>query len=321
MQKTRIRSDGVSFVRISALFLAWAMMTPCLAMTQRAQFVRQQGNSCKYSQIPLEGGDLPFARLSNQRFYTDRIFFGSLRFENLGSKPVLRVTAMADYYGTQGRKLFSVVYYAEPERDVNLDESSPPSDSPQGMKAPIVPGGESTLTVVNWMTTSDCPVRARMALLKVEYTDQTSAQWAATDWVSSAVLEDSPQFFPIPCGKLAPGFSHRMTLQLDSAGRVKDFSTEEALDQSSRECILSQFGKWSFRPALHNATPVESGVPILLRVNASEEDSRFPTASEVTHPAVIVDIFPDSKSADRWHVWFGDRPASRIATIINKDAP
>jgi hypothetical protein len=273
-------------------------------------------NPCKYSGIPLLGGTFPFARLHDQVFYADRIFWGALDFENLSPKPVISVTTLAEYFGASNERLLSVVYYAEPESHVNADQSVPPSDNPVGLESPIGPHDSHLVTGISLMTTSTCPSYAEVKLVSVEYADHSSAHWEALEWDSTAVLNDSPQYFPIPCGQLAPGFSNHIDLHLDAKGHMEDFSSDAVLDPESKKCLIGEFRQWSFLPALHSGRPVESTVPTLLRVHPPGTDWHSVSGSQVTHPLVIVDIFPEPDVQGKWRVWYGNGPASRWAVSI-----
>lgn len=273
----------------------------------------QKYTPCKYSQIPIEAGSLAYARFEDQVIIAERIFWGAVKFENLGSKPVMRITAMIDYFDSNDHRIFSVVYYAEPETDVNRDDSTPPTESPEGLKGPVDPGQAHLLSTVSWMTTSQCPKYAKLELLSLEYTDHTAIHWEEKEWISNPVLDDSPQYFPLPCGRLTPGYSRHIAVKVDATGQVKDFSSDEPIDSKSRTCLLGQLLQWRYHPALRNGRPVEATIPILLRVQPPNTDWHSVSAAELTHPLVIVDIFPEPDVPEKWRVWYGDRPASRVA--------
>jgi hypothetical protein len=189
------------------------------------------------------------------------------------------------------------------------------------MSEPLNEGQKYNLMGIGETTTGQCPTRAELTLLRIRFSDHTVKNWESPGWRSDPVLKEGPQFFTLPCGKLHPRYSTYVGLNIDSGGHVEDISVDKSLDDASRACLLAELRKWSFYPAQHDGKLIDSVLHILFQIEADSDSGwYYPSRSEVTEPLVLVDVFPEKDVPGKWIVWYGDRPVSRSAVVIDSTA-
>jgi len=269
----------------------------------------EQLAGCRYSEIPLLNASVQFAQLDDQKYYTDRTFFGSVRYHNLAEKTADSIAALIEYASLDRRKLLSVIYFASSASEAHLVQNKLRAENRgQQLEKPVGPGETALLMTSSAMTTLECPATAELKLLDVQYEDGSREHWEASSWESAPVLRGGRQFFPMPCGELLPGFSKLLELRVNSLGEITSIVNEDAVGSGTAECILNGLRAWRFYPALLNGNPVAFDLPILLRVGPKDATSYFPQPSEVPHPLVMVDILPDTDTANQWRPWYGGTP-------------
>lgn len=278
--------------------------------------MKEEPNACRYSEIPLREPEMQYARLQSLLLVVGRTFLGHIRFENTTSTPVVRIAFLVEYFDSEGKSLFSVVYATQTTAYSIHDVDPFLGEVAEQLKAPIGPGQTHDVQGYSPMTSSRCPASSELKFLSLTYADGSRARWSAPQWRSGPVLYDSPLFFPIPCGHLTPGFSSLIAMQVDSKGRVKNISSREALDAVTMQCLSGHLTQWIFYPALQTGTPTESTIDILFRVDSLNTDWS-PATPEVRQALVAVDVVPQREVPGKWVVYYGIQPTSRTAVVIS----
>ncbi len=276
----------------------------------------QSPDFCEYTEIPVTGEEPPYAHFSAQVFYIGRDFWGAIRFKNASPKPVASVRALMEYYDSNGQSVLSVTYAAGQLEPQASEESLPNQESSDMLKAPIPPGGTYYLSGINSLTTTRCPKHSQLRLVRIHYADGTDIRWSTENWASNAVLRDSPMFSNLPCDHLKPGFSTHLQLQIGSNGRVGTITTATQVPSDSMKCLKDEFEQWTFSPAVVNGRAVRASLDMLLRVQPPNANWHVVDPAEVPDTLVVVDVFPEPELPNKWRVWYGDRPASRLAIML-----
>jgi hypothetical protein len=252
------------------------------------------GQLCPRSEIPLS------FKIENAPLTAQGLEFGAhlgdaggvLYLANAGTKPMVAVSILTEFFGKNGDYEFSVDF-SWAVRPQILNE--PYGHSGGGLlDSPLPPSEEFYIAGGTQLRTRECPARARVTRVDVKFSDRTEYHYSAPGWQKSAevrfVRPVQTDIFPRPLP-----LQVAVTVTVDAKGKVSKLATAEQ-DPSVQAWFESQLRRWTFYPALRAGTPVPSELVLLFRLHrlperdepADLDQNMFPESGRL----ILVDVYP-----------------------------
>lgn len=255
-------------------------------------------------------------RVQEHLFATSSYASAEIGVVNVSSKPMIAMELTFEYYGKNGQRLGNVIgsiiakQITEPQSFEILKRMT--EGGARNIPNILRPGDTASIGTLGTFTTLSCPASAKLTAALLWFSDGASLDWSAP----GARLDPRPDEFNL--SKL-PGclLQHDMrslylTLELDREGRITSVGPAANSVSQSVACDTREISKWTFRPALQDGKPIDTTIPILLRIHDASELPRdtwdHVSPGEISHPLVVVDALPPARGKSAWRVFFGGEP-------------
>jgi hypothetical protein len=262
---------------------------------------------CELSKAPLKYEGAP-GKIEMESLRLARRAEGLITFTNTTSVAISRIVVVADYFDSQDRRKFSLIY----SRSTGSVKAGAflgrwlPVVVPQA-KESIAPGGVVKVPGSSPLTSRTCPSKGAVTFVQLDFEDGNSSSWSTPGWHVDIDLGSAPN--PEVPRSLVAGRKELMAdLQITLEGKLAEFEPHDDRDPPLVSALQAALARWVFLPPASSGRPLQTRITMVFRFEATPEPkfSRIDTLESVPEgPFVLVDFLLKDNSQSDWYVYFG----------------
>ncbi len=277
---------------------------------------------CKANNIPLALPNETFAAtIVKHGFssFTIKDSSAAFTFQNRMRRSISGLAAVVDYMNEQDEVVTRLPYLAVTAKAKKFFHPPVHTESVNKLKKSIPPGGNARVWSESFVILTHCPVKARMSMVTVMYSDLSTQTWASSHWRVEPTLKHSPRYLELPLSLVQLGSDLLVSAELNAEGRVSGLRSLDREAPELLDLLTARMADWLFYPALDEGKPVSAKLTLLFRFHPehSRREWAFETVQRerVPVPLSVVDLLLESPASQKWEVWYGPWPGGMFPLI------